>query len=110
MQMVRKQQSAAAAASSPGARRGVAAVAAESGCRGVVSAPRGTKEGTVVTTSASASGQTQGRATAPAGMASRARGQIEGSAATANAILQEIKNDIKPFKCTEIRFNLCKSC
>ena len=111
MQMVRKQQS-AAAASSPGARRGVAAAAsaAESGCCGVVSAPRGTKEGTVVTTSASASGQTQGRATAPAGMASRARGQIEGSAATANAILQEIKNDIKPFKCTEIRFNLCKSC
>lgn len=68
-----------------------AAAAAESGCR-VIAAPRGAKEGTVVTTSASASasapGQTQGRAAAPAGMAARAWGQIEGSVATADAVLE----------------------
>ena len=87
MQMVRKQQPTAAA--STGARRGVTAdAAAKSGCR-MISAPRSAKEGTVVATSASASasGQTQGRTAAPAGLASRARGQTEGSVATANAVL-----------------------
>jgi len=93
MQMVRKQQPTAAAAST-GARRGVTAdAAAKSGCR-MISAPRSAKEGTVVATSASASasGQTQGRTAAPAGLASRARGQTEGSVATANAVLCVVQN------------------
>ena len=66
------------------------ATAKSTGCR-VISAAGGAKEGTVLTTSTSAAptapGRTQGGATAAAGVTPRARGQTEGSVATANAVL-----------------------
>ena len=77
MQMVREQQS---AASTSGRR-----VAAESN-RGVISAAAGrAEEGTVLTASTAATGQTQRRAAASAGLA--ARGQVEGPVTTILSII-----------------------
>ena len=80
MQMVREQQS---AASTSGRR-----VAAESDRRVISAAAGRAEEGTVLTASTSATaatGQTQRRATASAGLA--ARGQVEGPVATILSII-----------------------